>query len=212
MFKNVDGSLVVCLLVVSLPLVVSLFLVVSLPCSRSGTTPSPTASRLAFEIGDDTFSDAGAMVRLKTLRNTATGEHASVNVNWGGGVEELVLLSGRHSRLRNVLWTHGRNATAVKLNADWRGRMLIPNGNRIGGATYEFNESAFHLPVNDASSHQSIRSRMPLPMATQPVPVCSMSSGSYVLVQDPLPTVQILLAPDVDPTDHPYRNRRRSRD
>ena len=51
--------------------------------------------------------------------------------------------------MRSVLWTHSRNATSVALNPDWRGRMLIPYGNRIGGAKYSFNNSEHHLPVND---------------------------------------------------------------
>ena len=38
---------------------------------------------------------------------------------------------------------------AVKLNADWRGKMLIPYGNRVGGAKYRFNGTEYHLPVND---------------------------------------------------------------
>ena len=48
-------------------------------------------------------------------------------------MEELILRSPKQQKMRNVLWTHDRNATSVALNPDWRGRMLIPYGNRIGG-------------------------------------------------------------------------------
>lgn len=107
------------------------------------------ASAAPFTVTDDSFSDAGAAVQLKVLKNTATGEEASININYGGGVESLVLRSQAKGATRSVLWTHERNATAVKLNADWRGRMLIPYGNRIGNARYRFNGTEHHLPVND---------------------------------------------------------------
>ena len=111
--------------------------------------PATLAAPTPFSVADDSFSDASATVRLKVLRNSATGESASVAVSHGGGVETLALRSPRRGALRSVLWTHDRNATAVALNADWRGRMLIPYGNRIGGAKYTFNGSEHHLPVND---------------------------------------------------------------
>ena len=60
------------------------------------------------------------------IKNSDTGEEAAVNVNFGGGVESLTLRSRRHGAVRSVLWTHERNATAVALNTDWRGKMLIP--------------------------------------------------------------------------------------
>ena len=111
--------------------------------------PATLAAPTPFSVADDSFSDASATVRLKVLRNSATGESASVAVSHGGGVETLALRSPRRGALRSVLWTHDRNATAVALNADWRGRMLIPYGNRIGGAKYTFNGTEHNLPVND---------------------------------------------------------------
>ena len=95
-----------------------------------------SAAAAKFTVTDDSFTTAGATVRLKLLTNTDTGEAAAVNINYGGGVESLSLRSPRQSTPRPVLWTHDRNATAVALNTDWRGRMLIPYGNRIGGAKY----------------------------------------------------------------------------
>ena len=102
-----------------------------------------------FTITDDAFASPITTVHLKVITNTVTGERVSVNTNWGGGVEELTLFSQRKQSTRSVLWTHQRNATAVALNIDWRGRMLIPYGNRIGGAEYKFNHTTYHLPVND---------------------------------------------------------------
>ena len=107
------------------------------------------AAPTPFSVADDSFSDASATVRLKVLRNSATGESASVAVSHGGGVEALALRSPRRGALRSVLWTHDRNATAVALNADWRGRMLIPYGNRIGGIlnlSYNANQRWTYFP------------------------------------------------------------------
>lgn len=64
--------------------------------------------------------------RAQVIKNSDTGEEVAVNVNFGGGVESLTLRSHRHGAVRSVLWTHERNATAVALNTDWRGKMLIP--------------------------------------------------------------------------------------
>eukprot|EP00756_Hemistasia_phaeocysticola_P053428 Hpha_TRINITY_DN2903_c0_g1::TRINITY_DN2903_c0_g1_i1::g.19720::m.19720/K01785/galM, GALM; aldose 1-epimerase len=126
---------VVTLLFCVLPVVTLLF--------SDGTAAVP------FTVTDDSFSDGGGAVLLKVLKNTVTGEEVSVATNYGGGVESLVLRSPSKGATRSVLWTHNRNATAVKLNADWRGRMLVPYGNRIGGAKYTFNGTEYHLPIND---------------------------------------------------------------
>ena len=45
----------------------------------------------------------------------------------------------KNGSVREVLWSHGRNATAVRLNPTWKGRMLLPYANRIAQATYTFN-------------------------------------------------------------------------
>jgi hypothetical protein len=84
------------------------------------------ASASTFSVTDDAFSTDGATVKMKVIKNSETGEEAAVNVNFGGGVESLSLRSRRHGAVRSVLWTHDRNATAVALNEDWRGKMLIP--------------------------------------------------------------------------------------
>ena len=89
---------------------------------------SSASAAPSFAVSDDSFTTAGTTVRIKVLKNTATGEEASVNVNYGGGVESLSLRSPGQSTPRSVLWTHDKNATAVALNVDWRGRMLIPYG------------------------------------------------------------------------------------
>ena len=72
-------------------------------------------------------------------------------VNHGGSVEDLYLVSPVTKKLKQVIWDHSRNATSVRLNGDWRGRMLIPYGNRIGGAKYTFNGTEYKLPINDVS-------------------------------------------------------------
>ena len=81
----------------------------------------------------------------------ATGERASIVVNYGGGTDELVLRSKATGELKHVLWSHARNGTDVKLNPTWKGRQLLPYANRIGGARYCFNGSEHHLPVNDVA-------------------------------------------------------------
>ena len=107
------------------------------------TSAASTAPAL-FTVGDDSFSDAAGTttVRLKILQNTVTGERAAVSVNFGGGVEELELQAPAAAHPRSVLWTHARNASAVKLNADWRGRMLIPCESRPSNA-HRFSSYAF---------------------------------------------------------------------
>ena len=79
-----------------------------------------------FSVTDDAFSTDGTTVKMQVIKNSDTGEEVAINVNFGGGVESLSLRSRRHGAVRSVLWTHDRNATAVALNADWRGKMLIP--------------------------------------------------------------------------------------
>ena len=90
------------------------------PSALVATASSP------FTVTDDAFTTDGTTVKMKVIKNHDTGEEAAVNVNFGGGVESLSLRSRRHGAVRSVLWTHDRNATAVALNADWRGKMLIP--------------------------------------------------------------------------------------
>jgi aldose 1-epimerase len=99
-----------------------------------------------FEVTDFQYGKS----KLKVLTNTETGENASVIVNYGGCVDELFLRTKR-GKLKRILWDHDRNSTAVETNPTWKGRMLLPYANRIGGATYMFNGTREHLPVNDVA-------------------------------------------------------------
>ena len=92
----------------------------------------------------------GSHVR-QVLRNTKTGEWASVIPSAGGGVDDLHLLAPGAATPTQVLWNHGRNATEVKHNPTWKGRILLPYANRIGGAKYVFNGTEYHLPINDVA-------------------------------------------------------------
>lgn len=106
---------------------------------------------------------------------------------------EDLLLPRPNGTIKRVLWSHNRNATAVKLNEDWRGRMLIPYGNRIGGAQYSFNGSTYHLPVRfgRALKAADVRSYEGVPLAGQrrcraqqfhPVRACPVGTSSIPLV------------------------------
>ena len=91
-------------------------------------------------------------LRTRVHKCTTRAPNSSFKVIYshGGSVEDL-LLPRASGGVKRVIWSHSRNATAVQLNADWRGRMLIPYGNRIGGAQYSFNGTIYHLPVNDVA-------------------------------------------------------------
>jgi len=57
----------------------------------------------------------------------------------GGRVEDLVLQDKRpigSRRLRSVLLTHNKNATAIKENTWWKNAILFPYANRINGVRY----------------------------------------------------------------------------
>lgn len=109
-------------------------------------------AQATFVVEDDTFSTGTDHVRLKVLSNRATNEMASIIITAGGGVDALrlapVAANARNASLRDVIWDHNRNATEVLANPTWKGRMLLPYANRIGGARYAFNGTEFHLPIN----------------------------------------------------------------
>eukprot|EP00041_Stephanoeca_diplocostata_P009069 m.137977 g.137977 ORF g.137977 m.137977 type:complete len:408 (+) comp17590_c0_seq2:62-1285(+) len=116
---------------------------------ESGTQPT-------FTITDDEYRTGSDIARLKVITNTRTGEYVSVIPGHGGCVDSLYLAkspnaSDKSHVLHKVLWDHGRNATAVRLNPTWKGRVLLPYANRIGNATYQFNGTTYHLPINDVS-------------------------------------------------------------
>lgn len=59
------------------------------------------------------------------------GEYCEVIVDYGGRVEDLVLMSHKQGKLRKTLLTHNENVTAIKENAWWMGMILFPWANRI---------------------------------------------------------------------------------
>jgi len=87
-----------------------------------------------FAIEDQMIGD----LHTKVLRNTKTGEYAQVVTDLGGRVEDLVLQDKRQigRRLRSVLLTHNKNATAIKENAWWKNAILLPYANRINGVRF----------------------------------------------------------------------------
>ena len=111
-----------------------------LVCCGTEGSAAVTESATPFTITDDEYATGNDTARLKVVKNTLTGEHFSVLLNAGGGVDELWLaprpqnagatkLESRqpfNSSLREVIWSHGRNATAVRANPTWKGRMLLP--------------------------------------------------------------------------------------
>ncbi|XP_065834183.1 uncharacterized protein YihR-like [Oscarella lobularis] len=110
------------------------------------------AHGLLFEITNDEFGG----LFLKVLRNKRTGEYVSIIYNFGGRVEDIVLLSPKTGKLRPVIWSHCRNATSVRENGSWRGEMLIPYANRISGGTYTFYGETYHLPINEPNRNNAI--------------------------------------------------------
>lgn len=59
------------------------------------------------------------------------GEYTAIISDFGGRVEELVLMSQKNMKLRNVLLTHNKNETAIVENTWWKGMFLLPWANRI---------------------------------------------------------------------------------
>eukprot|EP00118_Oscarella_pearsei_P004657 m.20221 g.20221 ORF g.20221 m.20221 type:complete len:359 (+) comp27991_c0_seq2:317-1393(+) len=105
-----------------------------------------------FEVVNDEFGG----LHLKVLRNTQTGEFVSVIYDFGGRIEDINLLSPKSGHVRPVIWSHSRNATAVRENQSWRGEMLIPYANRISQGTYDFYGVTFHLPINEPDRGNAI--------------------------------------------------------
>ena len=92
-------------------------------------------SAVHFVIEDQMIGD----LHTKVLRNTKTGEYAQIVTDLGGRVEDLVLQDKHplHKKLRSVLLTHNKNATAIKENAWWKNAILFPYANRINGVRGE---------------------------------------------------------------------------
>ena len=105
-----------------------------------------------FEIVNDAFGD----VHLKVLRNVHTNESVSVIYDFGGRIEDIELLSKRSGKLKSMIWTHSRNATAVRENESWRGQILLPYANRVKRGIYEFQKTFYRLPIADYQLHHAM--------------------------------------------------------
>ena len=107
-----------------------------------------------FEIVNDEFGG----LHLKVLRNVKTGESRSVSTiyDFGGRIEDIQLLSKRTGKLKSVIWTHNRNATAVRENQSWRGQILLPYANRVNKGIYEFQNEFYRLPIADFQLHHAM--------------------------------------------------------
>ena len=115
-------------------------------CSFFGT-PSVAAAR--FEVVDEILGEGSPdALRMKTLRNRERGESFSIVWESGGKTEALRLRSAR-GHLRDVLQTHGGNATAVRLATHYAGSILLPFANRIANGTYSFFGQRHYLPRNE---------------------------------------------------------------
>jgi len=138
-----------------------------------------------FVIEDDAFEGhtGGRPVAIKVLRNTATGEWASVITSHGGTVDQVVLRVSRAEHRKGsaaaaaaavttgagtgdrggdapvlvaLLEDHGRSAAAVEENKFWKGRVLLPFANRIANGTYAFGGAVHHLERNECF-HPDVR-------------------------------------------------------
>ncbi len=56
--------------------------------------------------------------------------------DFGGRVEELILMGSKSGKLRNVLLTHNNNATSITENPWWKGMILLPWANRIANVLF----------------------------------------------------------------------------
>lgn len=98
-----------------------------------------------------------------------TGEYAEIVVDFGGRVEELVLLSPfsdgqshsyrkRSGTLHKILLSHNGNATAIKQNAWWKGMFLVPWANRIAYVSTECSDSLVYIYVKmPLDAHGTVR-------------------------------------------------------
>lgn len=68
----------------------------------------------------------------------STEEHVEIVVDFGGRVEELVLVSQskESGEPQKVLLSHNGNASAIKENMWWKGMFLVPWANRIAYVSY----------------------------------------------------------------------------
>eukprot|EP01051_Picozoa_sp_SAG22_P013972 SAG22_NODE_1631_length_3936_cov_2.342716_5_plen_266_part_00 len=101
-----------------------------------------------FEVADDTYTEdgggggRGAAVKVKVLRNNATGEFVEVMVDGqGGGCNGLLLRSKKSGELRAV---HPHRSGCV-------GTVMAPFANRVKDGAYSFGGQT-HL-LNDGKSH-----------------------------------------------------------
>ena len=102
----------------------------------------PCASGAVFTIEDDTYGSGDDLIRLKVLKNTETGESASVLSGWGGKVEALNLVG--KDGVRPVIYNHGRNASLIRAD-DSPGALLTPYTNRVKNGTYMWNGETYYL-------------------------------------------------------------------
>ena len=71
------------------------------------------------------------MSALHFYSDFLVGEEAVIVTDFGGRVEELKLISGSTSTVRDVLLTHHGNQSAIEENKWWKGMILLPYANRI---------------------------------------------------------------------------------
>lgn len=128
--------------------------------ATSATVLTVSASLLeSQEISDEHFevvNDEFGGLHLKVLRNVETRESVSIIYDFGGRIEDIQLLSKRTGTLKSVIWTHDRNASAVRENDSWRGQILLPYANRVNKGIYEFQKEFYRLPIADYQLHHAM--------------------------------------------------------
>ena len=108
-------------------------------------------ARVKFVIEDLVMpgNTAADNLNMKVLRNSETNESVKVIHDFGGRLEEVVLMSKSRNKLKSVIATHNNNASAVRANIHWAGAMLAPFANRIANGTYTFEGVTYYLPRNE---------------------------------------------------------------
>jgi len=107
-----------------------------------------------FVIKDSTFGSGNTVCTRKQLINTNTNEYVSIILEYGGGVDEVVLRSA--IGLKSILLSSNGNCSTIASPSQVQGKHLIPYANRIANYTYVWNGTRYYLPDNDPSNNNSI--------------------------------------------------------
>jgi len=109
-----------------------------------------------YVIKDSTFGSGSVLCSRKQLINSDTNEYVSIVLEYGGMVDDVVLLSPVSGKLKPVIASSGGDCQFIADNPHFQGKQLLPYANRIANATYVWNGTRYYLPLNEPDRNNSI--------------------------------------------------------